>query len=489
MSQIFRRIPAFLFILFLILNSAQAEEIPEERVDPTCTEPGYVIQWINGVAVTKTVPAAGHQFCEWTEDGNSGLQIRSCSVCGKTETRRVLTAKEKAIPAIMLQGDVDQADKKALILTDCTYSDGEDRFNCYAVISTQGHSTLELEKHNYTIRLYDDPAGHDKHKITFPGWQREHKYILKANYDDPSHARNITASRIWKSMAATRRNLDSRIAALPTLGTVDGFPVSLWINGEFAGLYTLNLHKDDDLFGMKKGKKEILLICNAQTSDEALFRAPAVLDRDGENDWEVEFSGLDDWTWAAESFNSLIRFLGTADDDEFRTRIGEYLDTDGTIDYLIFIYALGLQHSGAKDLIMASYGGIWIPSAFDMDEAFGLDAAKGRFMDPETDFLPSPDDPAKLSGTGSLLWDRLLQCFLPEIRERYSALRQDVLAKENLLQTVHGFTDRIPSSLSEWDEELYPGRTFTREEMTEQTEQWIQRRMTALDAAIGGTQE
>ena len=230
------------------------------------------------------------------------------------------------------------------------------------------------------------------------------------------------------------------------------------------------------------------MICNRQTADEALFRAEAAFAEDYSSDWEVEFCGTEDQTWAKESFNRLIRFVKDSSDEAFREHLDEYLDTDAAVDYLLFIYALGLEHSGAKDLVMLTYGGPWIPAAFDMDEAFGLDPGNARYRDPE-DFVPVFTGDTADSRTGSLLWDRLLACMGDRITERYRTLRESSLSEAFMIRCVRDFIAQIPESFYDYDLYLYPDRTVKDTHMDEQIEQYIAGRMQVLDRVFGGEEK
>jgi hypothetical protein len=217
-----------------------------------------------------------------------------------------------------------------------------DSFSVYAYTSWQGHSTLANEKKNYTVRFFDDEALTRKHRMELrPGWQLEHKYVLKANYADATQVRNLLCADVWAQMAATRAGMEPRLAATSNYGATDGFPVTVWLNDEFHGLYTLNLHKDDDLYSMKKGWTDAVMICNGSAAQESMCRAETNFTNE-ENGWEVEFCGTDDTSWAKDSFNRLIRFVKTADDATFRKELSDYLDVEAAIDHLIALYALGL---------------------------------------------------------------------------------------------------------------------------------------------------
>ena len=57
------------------------------RVDPTCTEDGYVEYTCDcGDSYTDPLPATGHSWGEWTPAGD-GEEVRSCEVCGAEDYR------------------------------------------------------------------------------------------------------------------------------------------------------------------------------------------------------------------------------------------------------------------------------------------------------------------------------------------------------------------------------------------------------------------
>ena len=376
-------------VVWRLCNDGNENNQLRTVVEASCIEEGYIVidDLISGTTEVENLPALGHSFGEWNEDKAASLQSRTCERCGLEETVRISSISDDTIPKLYLNGSMEGIGKKAKVALEAEFSGMDQQFQCYAIMTLQGHSTYGYPKRNFTVRFYDDDKSINKHKVRFKNWNEEHKYILKANYVDVSQCRNLIGARIWSNMTACRANLSPRLAVLPCYGAVDGFPVNVYLNENFIGLYMLNLHKDDDLYQMKEGEQAALIICNQQTADESLFRAEAAFLPDYSSDWEVEFCGTEDETWAKDSFNQLISFVMNSSDEEFRNDIGEYLDVDAAIDYLIFIYSLGLQDSGAKDLVMLNYGDVWIPSAYDMDEAFGLDADSAAYLSADK-FVP-----------------------------------------------------------------------------------------------------
>lgn len=454
-------------------------------VPPTCTDSGYTLHTsrINGSTYVDTiVPATGHDFTPWQQQSAAGeLELgsssRTCRVCGAVEER--LDDPGYSIPTLMLEGSLDGIGKKTEVHITARFAGAEDSFETFATLKYQGHDSLAYSKKNYTLKFFLDEARADKYKMTFSHWNEENKYILKANYVDPTQCRNLVCADVWADMVSSREDIPAELTALSNYGAVDGFPIALYIGGRFQGLYNFNLHKDDDLFAMEEGEQHAIMIANFDDGGEACFRAPAAFGDD--TPWEVEFCGTEDSAWAKDKLNALIEFVQTADDETFRKELGQYLDVDSAVDYLLAVYALGLTRHGASDLMLVTYGADrpFIASLYDMETAFGL-LSDGTGTLPADQFLPAQTPEGWDSATGSLLFDRILEVFGERLRSRYAELRSGVLDSESLCARVEAFTAAI-------DEELYTldaavsGYGADETVCVEQITQYIRQRMQLLD--------
>lgn len=433
-----------------------------EVVPATCTDSGYTLYTndkTGSTNVADVVAPLGHDYGEWAiireaAGVDPAVQERICNRCEATQTR----AKHEnlGIAQLYLNGDLTGIGKKNEVDLTAEFFAGDTNFTAFATAKHQGHSTLAFDKKNYTVKFYSDADRTEKMKLTLSHWNPENKYILKANYQDPSQSRNLVSADLWAEITASRTGLAEELKTLSNFGAVDGFPVALYLNHEFSGLYTMNLHKDDDLFGMKDSEDHAIVIVNHTDEDEAFFRADAAFTED--SPWEIEYCGTEDDTWVRERLNGLIDFVQTADDQTFREQIGSYLDVESALDYLIAMYSLGLQEHGAKDLILVTYGQDepWICSMYDMEEAFDTEGP-----------YPEKDNGQWDSGTGSLLWDRILNLYYDEICSRYAQLRQDVLAPEQLTRRLEQYVQSIPWNLYEADADENDTEIFTQEKLQE----------------------
>ena len=467
----------------------EAEVYQLSSTEPTCTKNGYLVAEREDGSDSKVLQvykAPGHSIRETVlqappDDVTCGTVKRWCENCSFAE--QVPVYPECDIARLCLYGDLTGIGKKAEVPVTVTFEGAGKELDCYALLKYQGHTSLIYDKKNYTLKLFKDAAFEQKNKIVFFDWNKEHKYILKANYIDPSVCRNLVCADIWSEMVACRENYPAHLADSSNFGATDGFPMALYLNDTYQGLYTFTLHRDDDLFDMEDGNLDGILVTNTAQTDAAYFRAPATFD--DQSDWEVEYTGLeDDSLWLEQKLNTLIDFVQTSSDEEFREDLDEYLDVNSAIDYLIAIYSLGLTNSGAKNITMATYDdGVLFFSLCDMENAFGLSATGEEILAPE-EVLPVCTDGVWDSATGSLLWGRLLQNYETEIRARYTELRREILTAERICTKVSDFLQPISEEFYAADRQIYPDMPRPTDFPQTQIEEYVPQRLSLLDGLL-----
>jgi hypothetical protein len=260
---------------------------------------------------------------------------------------------------------------------------------------------------------------------------------------------------------------------------VDGFPIAVYLNGEFLGLYNLTLHKDDGLFNMKDGNKDGIVISNKGDSPEALFQSTA--DWTNSWGWEVEYCGTEHELWIQQKLNNFIDFVINSSDEEFKNNLSEYVDVNSLIDYMIACYSLGLNENFTKDLLFITYDdGVWIASLFDMENAFGLMEDERAFALP-TENLPVKNNQMLSSGTDSLLWDRFINAFFDQISQRYAELRKDILSESSVRKIIDQRIAAVAQDVNFADFKLYPDQPFQDVNHSEQIKNYTTERLKLLD--------
>ena len=155
------------------------------------------------------------------------------------ENMPIQNYKDYPIPILYLNGSFAEMTKDNAVTVDYIFK--ERSGTC--TLKWQGASSVGLPKKNFTIKF-------DNAFEVVSGWGTQQKYVLKANFVDSSHARNIVCAKLWGQIVRSRTPANAMLNALPNGGAIDGFPILLALNGKFIGLYTWNIPKDDWMFGM-----------------------------------------------------------------------------------------------------------------------------------------------------------------------------------------------------------------------------------------------
>ena len=456
--------------------------------NPTCTKNGeesFICSVCNADKVGSVPPA--HDSGEWVTITaatalNAGEKLLRCSSCKAELRTESIPADVESMPILYFTGEYQNATnaKNEVDMTVRYTNPNGEEFDAYATIKVQGSSSAAYDKKNYTVKLFKDSSHDSKFKYNF-GWGKENKYVIKANWVDFSQSRNVVSCRLWGNIVKSRNTSENqqRLAALATNGgAIDGFPIAVYMNGIFHGLYTLNVPKDEWMFGM--GEKDAN---GNKSTTEALIAADdwnhtdfySLIGSFKEDDagdlmavnggWELRYYGGNDHAWVAESFDALIKFCQDNDGEVFRSGIAQHLDVDAAIDYVIFMYVNSMRDNASKNMLWATYDGkTWIPSAYDQDGTFGQVWDGVRFQSPDID-LPSVKNgridvginygPSGNNVPKFILWDRIWNNFTEEVLDRYWELRESVLSTENMIAEFTAFEALIPESMFDADLERW----------------------------------
>ena len=313
------------------------------------------------------------------------------------------------------------------------YDNGKTNYEGYANLKIQGTSSLVYEKKNYTIKLYEDEALETKLKIDL-GWGKQNKYCLKANWIDKTHARNIVGARISSKIQAKYNLFDDT----PNHGLIDGFPIEIYINGEFLGLYTLNIPKDAWMFNMDEDNPDHLVLVGDAWTKSVFFQEEATWD----GSWGVEVGETNDEN--LDKLNRLIKFVKESSDEEFKNNINDYLNLDALLNYYVISEYFYLPDNMGKNMLLVTYDGkIWYPSLYDLDTSFGTDYTGTETYD---------YDSLVIINNESNLFLKLVKNFGQEIADRYFDLKKEYLNVDYVNKAFKEFTLAIPDATKEAEE-------------------------------------
>lgn len=419
-----------------------------------------------------------------------GCTVYRCAVCGNEKSER--TKASGTLPQIYFNGNVEGIAKDSEVVVEAEYTDDDKSFHAFAAIKYQGHTAMLYDKKNYTVKFYEDENKNSKYKVSLHDWQENSKYCLKANYIDFSQSRNVVSANIWTDVVASRKSIDKNISVLQNYGAIDGYPIMVFINDDYQGLYTMNIPKDDDTYQIGDEKNEALFVINSSQSESAYFKK-LLSEEDKKTIFDLEYCYGEDagnTEWAYQSLNRFIAFVMENDGESFRNGIGQYLDVDSAIDYLLTAYYLGFTDNFAKNVLMLTYDGQkWIFSLYDMDTAFGLSFDGTKFYPPDHQLPTKNPDGSISSSTGSLLWDKLLRNYYPEICVRYKNLRETVLQNETVLKRYSDFIASVPSAYFEKELEIWKNIPQHDKNNMDQMSDFLNARSALLDNFFTGKGE
>ena len=330
------------------------------------------------------------------------------------------------------------------------YISKTEHFKGYVDIKCQGTSSMAYPKKNYTIKMFSDETMTTKLKKDFKGWGKQSKFCLKANYIDHSHARNVVSAKLWGQVVESRSDFDTlpeELKTSPNYGAVNGFPIKLYYNGTYEGVYTWNIPKDGWMNNMDDKLNTHCILCSEEYNSGCFRRADATL-------WSDE---LHDTMPAniATSFNNFQYFVINSTDEEFKTGLSTYANVNSLIDYYIFQYVICGLDSMGKNQLFFTYDGIkWIASSYDMDSTFGIYWDGKTFV--SATYRMQEDYESMTNGRqGNLLYIRMEQLFYEEIAARYAELRAGVLSYANIVNEFERFMDVIGKDLYAEDLKIY----------------------------------
>ena len=320
-------------------------------------------------------------------------------------------------------------------------------YHGWAEIKCQGNSSMSYPKKNFTIKLFKDKAKTTKLKIDFKGWGKQSKFVLKANWIDLTHARNVVSARIWGDIVKSRSgyaNLPELLRTSPNQGAIDGFPIVVYGNGYYQGRYTLNIPKDKWMSNMDDTLDTHCILCGENYVSGCFRALPSI----NGSDWTDE---LHDTVPAIikTSWTNAIQFVMTSSDSEFKANLQKYFNVESLIDYLLYgILSTGLDAFGKNQIYMTYDAETWLGSMYDMDSTWGLWWNGTKVV---SDTYSREEFQDFKDGQGNLLYIRLQQLFINEIKARYAELRQTIFTYPYLVNKFEEFMQISPQDIIKED--------------------------------------
>lgn len=339
----------------------------------------------------------------------------------RTDWKAIANYQSYNMPILYLSGSVEGISKDNKVTLKYIYQDRAGT----CTLKWQGSSSVNLPKKNYAITF-------DESFEVVSGWGVQKKYVLKANFVDSSHARNIVCAKMWGNIVKSRTPANATLNALPNGGAIDGFPIILSLNGVFHGIYTWNIPKDGWMFGMDETGQQAIVCAETNDNGATSFNGLALLD---ETDFSLEYSSDGQSDWVLTSLNRLLAAVKDSDGTNITHGISNYLDWESAIDYYIHAVLTANYDGIYRNYLLATYDGVkWFFTGYDMDVVLGL-RAMGRYFYSADDSAASFGVIASQHKVFNLIWKYMR----PQLRARYNALRASVMSVENVANTFVDF--------------------------------------------------
>lgn len=397
----------------------------------------------------------------------------------KDASPKIAEPVDDDIPTIFISGAIP--DSKNYVAGELEYVSKTTKFHAYTYIKLQGASTLALPKKNYTVNLYSDENRNIKFNKEFKNWGFHNNFVLKADYNDILHARNVVGAKLWGKVVASRPDYDTLPEELrnsPNNGAIDGFPVKVYVDGKYNGLYNWTIPKCDWMLGMNE-KNENHAVLSAEINDNGdsklqfnpcNFNSPWL--EDNYNDaWSIEV-GKAEQSVIRSSWNEMYISLS-----ELPENLTSYLDIQSAIDYFIFQEIILGTDGLAKNMLLATYDMTkWYLSAYDMDSTFDLDW-NGEILGWYNSDMPSTPYNNQYSSLLTYIQNNYHNAYI----ERYTELRKSVLSYSSIIEEFEKHIGIFGEDVYIKDTAIYPDIPSVTPNTLESLRKFVKDRLEYLD--------
>ena len=431
----------------------------------------------------------------------AGLPADGQAVGDAIRNATTFKPEKYGMPVLYLWGSniLSLKDKSKTLKNEVTYS-----FPAYGVSGTvekfkvQGASSVAWPKKNYTLNL-------DKDFEAFRNYGKNHKYVIKANYAEPSQALNVVGARLWGMIRGTHKNAntgilningdqlvddtgnriiaetDPQLSIGGTYGAVDGFPIGVYINGQYWGLYSFNIPKDDWMAKMPKKSEGKYAIVDTIWDPQGAFKS----ETNFKDQMELQFCNTKDSQWAMDSVNELIRAVLAHYDtaDNFNQVVSPLLDIDSAIDYYIFSVLIDNDDGIFRNYLLQTFDGKkWYFAAYDLDSIFGRtpDFWEHLLAKSDTDDWRDHGVTFENVTNSNRLFYQLWKFYKDEILKRTKSLIEGVMSESAVDTAFVDYVRYIPLNAYNAELEKWPGMQNTSVDNINRIGRWYMQRIAWL---------
>ena len=327
----------------------------------------------------------------------------------------------------------------------------------------QGSSTIYHQKKNWNIKFFNDNGG--GLKLKFGNWFADGSFHLKANFNDRTLTRDISANKINALLLNDRpypvniqRSTFNFYSQVDTFKNnlmddgnffLDGFPIELRVNNAFYGMYIWRQRRENENYRIDSAIKKNIYLANSNLDAIRLgngFNAAQWELKSPKLTGYAENGTIPDANVLADINRLFDWFVGIKNNSiNFNDTVNSYLVVDNLIDVII-----GCQLSQNWDYysnnlnLVTNDGLIWRFFVHDCDWSMGILNVAGQDVSSETGVK-------KLYWSGYYLndyfWrDYIYPKILTQLKTRYTDLRNRNIIT---LDSIYKIIKEIPSKIGE----------------------------------------
>lgn len=283
--------------------------------------------------------------------------------------------------------------------------------------------------------------------------------------------------------------------------TINGFPIELYVNGEYLGVYNFNHDRYSyQSYGYDYIKYPNMLVyeinSNSNTSAGAFYRYGANAESSA-NVSEIEYYKRDfkliygNRTTDSDTYSeikSLVEWVSVAEYDLFRETISEHFNKEFLFRYFLNVLFIGAVDSLGKNLkIFTVDGKVWYPQFYDLDTVLGIDNSGYLTIQPDVEI-----ESGSYNTSNSNLWSKVWDYFNTELKEEWAKMRQDRFTLDNLMEYIYNQQiAQIPAKMYNDDAQvkyLEFGSLYTyccHGNKEHQIRRWLRERIAYVDSMLG----
>jgi hypothetical protein len=297
-----------------------------------------------------------------------------------------------------------------------------------ARVKKRGAASLNYPKVGYTLAFDETQL-----ELSDRGMGDKAHLVLISTFDDNAHVRQLLAYDLWADMAEFW-GIEDRLV-------VRTFPVILYLDGEYRGVYIAADHVDDEyLEQMGLGREDGLYKAVNHDANFAATNSGG----GSKSTWHDGYELKEGTSWAP--LDDLVEFTATASDEDLVAQADDWLDSDEFLDWWAFVYFTAAGDSAGKNSYLAYdvVTGRMRFAPWDFNHSWGQDWRTLRVGDDYDDDFSNRNR----------VFDAYLDAAPERVLERWDAMTADdaPFSEAHLMGRVDAYYEQLePSAHRDWE--------------------------------------